>query len=43
MKAIVLSALLALSILGEIATVARAGPSEAFGTRTAWEQGWSPN
>ena len=32
MKMIVLCALLALSILGEMATVASAGPFEAFGT-----------
>ena len=43
MKTIVLWALLALSILGEIATVASAAPSEAFGTRTTWDQVWSPN
>jgi hypothetical protein len=43
MKRIVTSALLALSILGGIATGAVGGIEEAFGTRTSPLQGPSPN
>lgn len=38
MKKIVISALLALSILGGLATAASAGEGEEFGTRTTPEQ-----
>jgi len=43
MKKIATSALLALSILGGIATVATAGQGEEFGTRTTAQQQPSPN
>jgi hypothetical protein len=43
MKTIVTSALLALSILGGIATVASAANGEAFGARTTPQQQPSPN
>jgi hypothetical protein len=43
MKKIATSALLAMSILGGIATVATAGQGEEFGTRTTAQQQPSPN
>ena len=43
MRKIVACALLALSVLSGIASVANADPREQFGTRTAPHQHWSPN
>jgi len=43
MKKIMACALLALSVLSSVASVASADPREQFGTRTAPHQHWSPN
>jgi hypothetical protein len=43
MKKIITSALLALSVLGGIATIANAGAGEEFGARTSPQQQPSPN